>query len=423
MSAPLAKAGLLAAAAAAACPAAAVFGRAFADEKLTGSVSETLRFSSNPHLDSGGSDPTGFSTTRLGLNYLAATPRSTFGLSGSAGYTAATGGSENDDLTGVFPDVTGRYGYSFDDASFYAGFGVRVEPSTYSAYRGLAFDDSGNPVSDPTSPDYVDPQFQSDAIEIDYRVFTGFSQSIDELNSYNLSFNARRRDYTSQTFGNLVPNMSLTLGGGWNRVLSPTLSGGLSTSLSYYTADDEENRESYTWRIFGSFGHQVSELLSVSGRLGPTVSYTSVTDPNTDDRSSDLRVSGNFGLNASYAGYNTSYYGGVSNDVVPDSEGALSNVSSLNFGLGHAINTVSRLSWRNSVSYRTALYGQNNTVGGGNLIEDRIYVTSALTYSYSLTDTVSANMGYSFNWRDTEGESAMSHNVFLTLSKSFTLLP
>lgn len=423
MSASLAKVGLLAAAAAAACPAVAVVGRAIADESLRGNVSQTFRFSTNPRLDEDGDDPTGFSTTRLNLRYYSTTPRSTFSVGGGFGYTFATGGEENDDLSGVFPDINGNYSYAFDDAQFNLGFGISVEPATFTAYRDPAVDEDGTPIYDPSDPDYVDPEFDSDAIRVDYRISTGFSQTIDARNSYSVSFNARRRDYIDQTSGDLDPNMNLSIGGNWNRAMTPTLNGGLSTSLSYYAVDDDENRESYTWRIFGTFGHQVSEKLSLSGRLGPTMSYTTVTDDVTDEREGDFRLSGNFGFNVRYKGFQTNYYAGLSNDVVPDSEGALSNVSSVNFGLSHTINSYSGLSWRNSLSYRTGLYGGDDTVGGGDLIEDRTYLSSAISYRYALTPTVDANLGYSFNVRDTEGEVGMSHNVFLTLSKGFTLLP
>ncbi len=385
-----------------------------ADETVTGSVSQSIRGSTNPRLATTGDDPALISSTRLNLSYASATPRSTFSVGGGINYSLATG-SDNSDLTGLFPDLSGGYSYNFDDAALTFGFGLSVQPVTFLASADPLFDESGQPVEETE-----DRTFGDDSIEIAYRGNVGFSQTIDARNSYNLFFSASRRDFTEST-STLTPTTNAAFGGGWSRSFSPTLTGGVSTSLSYFQADNAQSRESYTWNVNANFNHQASSQLSINGRLGPSLSYSTDTDQTTGDRSSETRATADFGFNVAYEGLRTSYYAGFSNDVVPTSDGgSLTNLASLTFGATHQINTGSSLRLSNALSYRSDLFGGG---GGGAAAGDQLYFTTGLTYSYAVTQTVNANVGYAFRWRDTDGARADEHALFVTLSKAFTLLP
>jgi hypothetical protein len=52
-----------------------------------------------------------------------------------------------------------------------------------------------------------------------------------------------------------------------------------------------------------------------------------------------------------------------------------------------------------------------------------LLASTSLNYSVTLTEDVSASLGYAFNWQDQEAASEVSHQVFLTLSRSLRFVP
>ncbi|SES73414.1 hypothetical protein [Oceanicella actignis] len=399
-------------AATAAAAAAALAGPGAADQSLRATLSQTFAAATNPTLATDGGDSGLRSTTRLNLAYALETPRSSLSLATGVDATLATGDAE-DDLTGLFPDLSAAYAYAFDDATLRGTFGLVVRPVNYLATEGVLVVDEGGEVA------IEDRDFEDTSTEITWRAGLSLSHEINARNSVSLSFNVRDTDYSSVAAGStLTPTRTISAGAGWSVALTPRTGAGLNTSLSRFEADDARDRESWTWSANASVSHDATPRLSLSGRLGPAVTFSKRTSTITGRRESDTQLSADAGFGLRYEGPDTVYSLGLSNDVTPSSLGALSNVASLRLGLSHAVNADTSLGANATVAFRTALSSTDEDT-----IEDQLSTGFGMSVSHALTRTVDLTAGYSYFWRDTEGARGDNHRVYLTLSKRFDLLP
>ena len=89
-------------------------------------------------------------------------------------------------------------------------------------------------------------------------------------------------------------------------------------------------------------------------------------------------------------------------------------VTGAGIGIEHEINRVSQLEFDVNVARQEDLDTDDPDI-------DRLNFTA--TYSYALTEVVSANVGYRFRKRDEDPESATSNAVFLEVGRTFSTRP
>ena len=96
------------------------------DQTLTGSITEQVVADTNYQLNPG-DDGTIGSETGLSLNYANAGPTDSLTLRGAMRYSAYTGDA-NDNIAGLFPNVSGAYRRQRTDRGFDLGFSLSVKP-------------------------------------------------------------------------------------------------------------------------------------------------------------------------------------------------------------------------------------------------------------------------------------------------------
>lgn len=464
-------------AAAAAVAAASATGPSSADGRLTMSVRQTFAADTNVQLDPRAAGSFG-SITDIGLRYAFAEPGATLSAALGFNYAAFTG-DDNSNLEGLFPNVNVSYAVAYaSDTTLDFSLGGRVYPTdarrvTLPGLGAAAGADGAGDGGDETPPDEetgdtTDPNQPLDPGEGDVesgardalaiRVNAG-AGVLHRLNSNDtLSFNANLYviDYIDGNNASQVPSRSLSFRGNWGRVTSQSISTGLGASLAFFQSEGSEDRRTValgltanaTWRPWGRW--------SFFGRLGPnfTVTEENRAAPGggfTRDRRNEIGLSAD--LRANYAGAIVSGAAFLSQGLAPDSSGRVVNRSTIGANLGYRTSATSRLSWNGSATVRSALSGASgfqdtyfaatgigfnqaiNSYSSAGIslvarwednnadINDEFTAGASIRYSYRLTQYLSASVGYTFRLQDEDRGDDVSHRVFLTLTRPFTLLP
>lgn len=381
------------------------------ERRITLSLSETL--SGDTDLGMDGGDGSLGSSTRLGLSYISIGPISSYSVSANLGFNHVLGSDADTDVP--LPTFSAGWQRSLSRTTQMSlGLNGSVIPQTFYGDPVYSLTDSDD---DGVLEIETDAGDEEDALRVSLGGTASLSHTINSINSVSLGVSASMVDFIDGG-ASLTPYTNFGLNGGWNAQLTPTLSGGLSSGMSAYFSDGADERSTYTFNVSGNTGWTVNRRLSMNASLGPNLSFSSSTDASTGlkDEYTSLSARGQVGI--SYALNDTKWAASLSQGVQPSSDGAIANTTSLSLRMRHQINDASAVSAATSLSYYLPLSEEDE-----DSVSERLNLSLRTSYSYALTKTVDASLGYAIRLKHEDDESFVSHKVFLTLTKSFTFLP
>ncbi len=410
---------------------------------LSATISQSLAADSNFELDDPSPGASYFADTRLVLGLLNETQTQVFALGLDTGLRALWEAEEDFEFTFASPSTaTLDYGREWAAGSI----------DTFLRYRQRDVDstrlvdaDPGDP-ADPDSPTPTPDdlrEISGDATERRYDAGVGLEFATDSPSSYALNLSGTRFDYSGDTGGDGdtgTPRTTVAGDATWRLQLNPVFAGTLGAGYSRYEAEDEEETRIREGVVDAGVIYDPSEVLEVSLGLGYATYTREELDGDgqrqtiDDDSGYVLRAGARYlfedvTLTASTSLTNAAPQTRLSGDVrarYPLPNGALTGrvfqrygggaggdeirVTGGSIGLDHEINTISRLGFDVAVVRQESLDVDEPDL-------DRLNFTA--TYSYDITEAVSASVGYAFRRRDEDPERATSNAVFFEIGRTF----
>ena len=245
-----------------------------------------------------------------------------------------------------------------------------------------------------------------DASRLYYSADGSVTHQVNKRNSLILSARALSTDFTGTSTG-LTPYFDASTSLAWKRMLTRRTDATLTGSLGYYAADNAEDTTSWIFRSKVDVSHKWTKRLTLTGGLGTNFVRT---DKTTGSESS-TGFSGDMGLD--YRRKRTSITLRLSKALEPSSGGELQNRTSAAIGISQQINGYSAISLN-------ASFGTQESAGSGTTSRDT--VTISPLYTYRPAQNWQTSLGYTYRYSKAS-ESAQSHKVFMTVSRSFAPLP
>ncbi|SFI06868.1 hypothetical protein [Albimonas pacifica] len=438
------------------------------DRTLTGRLTQTFLGDTNLQVDRGGTVGGGRSEgeaavgsrSRLALDYRDATTSSLFTFGGVIDYDIYTG-SENDDISGLFPDL--RAGYSLRGARSslqLTAFGSAQPIDTLDS-SGFSFFDPGvepTPI-DPTDPDPGTPNAtlnRTDAIRTIYGFGVTANERINSRDSTNFSVSVQRRDFIDGTRA-LTPSNQLSMGMGWQRQVSSRIGVGLSYNSSVLKAEGAQDTETYTFSLSPTLSYAATPQKTFSLSLGPQYSISDRKQPLpggtlVPDVGYTIGLRAAAGMTYAYDNVRTAF--SLNQSVTPNDDGDAVNRTTISGSLTQRISAATSLASRVGVSIETPLDEGSAGVSeetlsfdyaatlrhdvnrftaldftlGARLRDDGqdrdVVLSTGAGYGYRLTEDTGLRLGYEFRlpMGDIDDQDS-SHRVSLSLTHDFTLLP
>lgn len=413
----------------------AVCAQGFGDPLITATIAQSFEADTNYDLDDPSPGTSYFTDTRLLFGLLNETQTQTFALGFDTGLRALWQAEEDFEFTFASPSTASLdYGYDWASGSL----------DTLLRYRQTEVDTTTLLIEDfdtPGAPDDI-REVDGDVIERRYDAGVALEFATDSPSSYALDLAATRFDYSEDTDDD-TPRTTLDGEALWRLQLTPVIAGALGGAYFYYSADNTEETQIREAEIDAGVIYDPSETLEL--RLG--VGYANYTrEELRGERRQTIRDDSGFVLNgrlqylfeeitvtanarltnaapetrlsgdvrASYPLPNGAVNGRVFQRYGGGGEGDEIRVTGAVIGLTREINTVSQF------DFDVAAARQEN-LDTAERDTDRLDFTA--TYSYALTEAVSANVGYRFRARDRDPESATSNAVFVEIGRTFETRP
>jgi hypothetical protein len=400
---------------------------------LTATVSQSLAADSNFDLDDESPGTSYYTDTRLalGLERLTRTQQLLFGI--DTGVRALWRADEDFEFTVASPS-TAEFGY------------VQEGPSTLFDVE-LGFRQTRVDFESPLDEFVTDPdllpddlsEIEDDALERRYDAEVGLELATDAPSSYAFRLSGTRFDYTEENVDR-TPRSYLEGSAEWRLRLTPVLSSALRGSYLYFEAENTAETEIREAEIDAGVIYEPSEVLSLGLGVGwgdreqeetvdgarettesdsgplirgdityllPRFSLTG--DARVTTAAPDTRFSGS--LEATYDLPRAQLTGRLFQRYTGGRTGDEERVTGAAIGVEREITTVSQ------VGLEFAVARQVNVDDDDEPDVDRYDVTA--TYSHALTEVVAAEIGYRFRQREEDPENATSHQVFVTIGRTF----
>lgn len=453
------------------------------DQSIRGSVSQTFLGDTNTQLETGG-DVSAGSISRLSLDYTNRTPSAVLSLGTGFSYSAFTDGND-DNISGLFPSVSGSYAVNRPTRRLNFRFSGSVRPIDYTTRTGFILgedpltppigdgddgDDPDIPSTDDDAPDGedipgpdigdgddgdvdgdgVDDVTDANRETLRVQLSAGFSYNaqINSTTSTNFGLNVSRLDFLDND-GSLTPSTTLSGTAGTSYAYSSRTRFGVGFNTSFIMSEGDDERTTLTTSLAPSVSFASTPRLTFSGSLGPSVSYTSFETAAGRQTEVTPGLTGSFGMGVTEGPIQWNF--SANQSVRPSDEGVAVNRSSLSFGYRQRIDATSSLSARAGLSIQTALSGDDSsgfddtttfssgisysrridTRSTGSLNATAVYTDDGggeeqifgvgAAWTYALTPVTNARFSYDF--RLEHPDDLTSHRVALTLTRSFTLLP
>ncbi len=368
----------------------AVGGSAWAgDWTVKTNLSETL--SVNDNLGSV-SDPEGYafgSNSNIGLDVLARSYVYDFNLKGNLGYQTYFGDGADSASESFRPSLSTSYVRRSKDTTF----------STNAAY---VFTPASN--SDGLEVDSNDSAADRQTISAGYSV----AHKINARNDATVSARASRSDFLGNRGDEETNSQSLGSTLSWLHRATKRTDFTLSTGVDWYGYDDAENTQNYLYFMRAAVSARLSPRLTVNASAGPQLREDYV-----DGRhKSDIGGLGDVGF--SYALKTSSLSGSASYGLSPNSDGNLRSSLGLRLNYSYRINGHSQFGLGSQLRF--------SDDGEGGTLSNTTFSISP-TYSYTLARDWQLSASYQFAASHDSDGPAIQNSAFLTLSRSYVLLP
>jgi hypothetical protein len=405
---------------------------------LSATVSERFEANDNYRLDDPSLGTSYFADTRLALDYLKQTDTQSLAFGFNTGLRALWEAAEDFAFVPASPSTANlAYTNDWSNGAFDATFGYRQRQVDYT------IDTTGSDAP----PDTLN-QLQGNSRELRYDANVGVVWGTATRSSYELRFIGTQVDYTEDT-PDQVSRTTLEGQGAWNLQLTPVLASTITADYLDYGANNIQQTELNRGQVGAGLIYTASEVLTVGAGLD--YAQRKRTDLNaadvretTDDSSGpgingnfnyilpDFVVSGNgewttaaptdrfFGtVRATYALPRGRISGRIFQNYTGTSGGGdEARVTGAGLQLQRDINQVS--SFGVDLSYAVQVDVEDGPNDPINPDIDRMTLTA--TYSHDLTAYVSADVGYTYQTRDEDPNSAASNAIFFQIGRAFDTL-
>ena len=369
-----------------------------ADVVIKSSVSQKISVNDNYDLVSSSPGAVLVSRTSLSASILAEMPTFVIGTGLSLSYLAYAGPGRG----------TRENGFDFPSLNFNAT--KTLKNTTFTVSGSFSIDDTATTQIDDTG--IID----INANQITSNLNAGVSRNINNNNSISVDISATSVSF-SEGADQFTPYIDVNVSGQWTHLVNSNIQTGLTSSIGFYQADGASELRRRIFKAGGTASVQLTKTFSVNGGLG--VDVVSAEGSGAMPASFDILAvgySGNFSAN--YRGNRTEYALNMSHGVEPSASGRLEQRTRLSLTATHdiPINARSDLTLAASYAYlRSASPTISETASQ--------IVRFSPTYSIELTPYWDANLGYTFTYRDEDGEKAHSNLIYFSIARSGTLLP
>lgn len=361
---------------------------------IGGSVSQRLQFESNRDLDEDGGAIYG-ATTALGLDFTALAPRTQWQFETGASVGFFGGSGDTDELSGIFPNFAVAVDHDGKYIDTGASFGFDFQPAAFAQ-----IDETGIT--------------EGDATQLSLRFAADAALALDPRNRLSLGVSGRALRFTSGTTS-LRPTTTYGASLAWLRSISAATQASLGLGARHFTAEGGDDQKSLSFDLSAGLGHSFNPRLSADASLGVSATRTTRTLAGLDNSDFSLGAIGDLAL-AWRPQADTQLALALSHGLEPSSLGELQTTTALGLGLQHSVN-----SWIGG-GVNLLLQRQRSAEGfGGDT--DRILATLSPNLAFTLTPEVALQLGYSLRMEREDESDAVSHGVFLTLTRAFDILP
>lgn len=405
------------------------------DSTLTATISQSLEVDSNYDLDDPSPGTSYFGDTRFGLFYLNTTPTQALELGFDTGLRGLSRPDEDFEWTFASPS-TASLGYANEWASGNFAADVRYRQTQVDFNRPLSdfADDDGIIIV----PDDLD-QLTGDATERRTDGSFFLALATDAPSSYEFTLDATNFDY-SEDADDRTPRSIVQGSALWQLRLTPVLSSALLGSYYLYQAHAGDETEVRIGEVDAGVIYEPNENVYVAAGLGYAHRVREETvggdrETTEDEQGPSARalvryttenLTLNFNGRVSSAAPTTRFNGALGavwrlprgnvnarlfQRYTGNSSDQEVRVTGVGIGFVRDINTVSRV----GLDFAWGLQVDQDDPDEPDI--NRTDITA--TYSYDLTETVSAEVGYRFRNREEAPENATSNAVFLVIGKAF----
>ena len=245
-----------------------------------------------------------------------------------------------------------------------------------------------------------------DGDRLTYSANASVNHQVNRSNNLIFSTNVTTVDFT-ETTPSLTPYFDANARLAWKHMMTRRTDATVSGSLGYYNADNLEDTESWIFRSNVDVAHRWTKRLTVTGGLGANFVRTSRTTGSEDNSG----FSGNVGLN--YRRKQTTIRLNLSHSLDPSSTGELENRTSASIGFIRKIT-------RRSTFAVDASFGMQRSFDSSDNSRETLSISPL--YTYMPARNWQTSLGYTYRYSH-DTESAQSHKVFMSVSRSFTPLP
>lgn len=246
---------------------------------------------------------------------------------------------------------------------------------------------------------------ESSVLQFTARGQLGLNYALDARDNLSAGFSARATQFSEET-EDLQAAQTFGVNGGFQRRLTPSTSINFGPSASLFFGGEDDGAGGSSFALRTGFNHQRTSRLSLSGSLGP-----SFTLPEGED--AQVGVVGGLGL--SYRGRQATASLNLSQDVIQDDSGEIENRTSIGFGLGAPINSVSSVNIGGGVGLSTPLLDSGE--------DGRTSFSIAPRYSLRLSEDWSLNLSLRYRLVDDEDGLEDSSALLIGLSRGLSILP
>jgi hypothetical protein len=401
---------------------------------LTATISQSAVADSNYDLDDPSPGTTYYGDTRLDLGYLRETPTQQLALGLNTGLRALWQAEEPFEFTLASP-TGARLDYAQEGANstFDALLRYRQRRTDFLRDIDEFIDDEG------ALPDNLD-DVEDQARELRFDADIGFEYGTSDPSTYGLRFVGTAIDY-SEDVPTLTPRRSAQVDGTWSLRFTPVFSTIVAAGYFYYDADNVNDTTLRVAEVDAGIVYQPDENVRVRGGIGYADRRKEETiggERRTTDNNSgatlrgdffyirdDFRLQGDgrlttaapqtrfsFSVRGNYALARGSINGRIFNRYTTQDNGETEvRVAGVGLGVVRDLNTVSRFGVDLAVANEVNLEDEDEP--------DITRSSVTLTYSYDLTETVTADIGYGFRSRIEDPTSAESNRVFFAIGRTF----
>jgi hypothetical protein len=361
-------------------------------------TSERLEFDDNITRSVNSSGNVYSSVSTINTDFAWKMPRLELSAGTGTSFRKSTGPGKTNDLNSFDPNLSLGLVKRGLTSRFSLSSSFRVQNSTFSELDDTDITDQNT--------DRLTLKLNSD-----------WAYNINSTNTFTLSGGITVVDFTKSN-ASLTPFIDLNAQAQWTRTLTNLTSVNANLGLSFFKADNLEERQSTTFSASADLSTRLSPRLSIN--VGGGVNLIK-TDENrivagiVAGKTSDTTLGFQTNLGATYALRDIQLSLTAQQALDPSADGQLNQRSSLGFSISQKINRRSTLSLSTQVSRREAASDSSSEVSDQFSINPK--------YSYKLARDWEASIGYDFTYRKNDDGTAQANRLFVSLSKNTTLDP